>query len=89
MGPFILFVGIILGIIEDNNKNKIFITTFISTFVGTIIATILSMIVVYYTESPLFAIALIQNSLILIILYLILGLTGGLLGFYIKDELKN
>lgn len=92
VAPFFMFVGIIIGIIENNDKTKILANTIIATVIGSIISFIISIIVVYYTESPLYAIVTLQSYpvyLVLNLLYIILALTGGMIGYYIVDEIKN
>ncbi|MBE6487501.1 MAG: hypothetical protein E7Z86_02150 [Methanosphaera stadtmanae] len=92
VAPFFMFVGIIIGIIESNDKTKILANTTIATVIGSIISFIISIIVVYYTESPLYAIVTLQSYpvyLVLNLLYIILALTGGMIGYYIVDEIKN
>jgi len=92
VAPFFMFVGIIIGIIESNDKTKILANTIIATVIGSIISFIISIIVVYYTESPLYAIVTLQSYpvyLVLNLLYIILALTGGMIGYYIVDEIKN
>lgn len=92
VAPFFMFVGIIIGIIESNDKTKILTNTIIATVIGSIISFIISIIVVYYTESPLYAIVTLQSYpvyLVLNLLYIILALTGGMIGYYIVDEIKN
>lgn len=92
IAPFFLFVGIIIGICENNDKTRILVNTIISTIVGSVISFILSLIVVYYTESPLYAIITLQSLpvyLVLYVLYIVLALCGGLIGYYVVEEIRE
>ncbi len=87
-----MFVGIIIGIIEYDDKAKILANTILSSVIGSIISFIISIIVVYYTESPLYAIVTLQSYpvyMVLNVLYIILALTGGMIGYYVVDEIKK
>lgn len=87
--PTIFFIGIISGVIKNADMTDTLLSSFIAFLVGSIITFIISLIVVYYTEGGFYAIALIQYSLINIIIFTLLGCVGGALGYHIKDELKN
>lgn len=92
VAPFFMFVGIIIGIIEYDDKAKILANTILSSVIGSIISFIISIIVVYYTESPLYAIVTLQSYpvyMVLNVLYIILALTGGMIGYYVVDEIKK
>ena len=77
--PTILFIGIISGIMLHVNIKE--------TLLNSIIAFIVSLITVYYTYGGLYAIAVVQYSLISIITYIIIGCIGSYIGYYVSEEL--
>lgn len=92
VAPFFMFVGIIIGIIEYDDKTRILVNTILSSFTGSVISFIISIVIVYYTESPLYAIVTLQSYpvyLVLYVLYIILALCGGMIGYYVVDEIKK
>jgi hypothetical protein len=87
--PFFLFVGILMGIMVGNDKQIALLNTFIASFIGSIITFAISTVIIYYTESPLYAIAVIQSAKFLLIFYVAMSVIGAAIGYYIRDELKN
>jgi hypothetical protein len=85
--PTILFIGIISGIILHVNIKETLLNSFIAFIIGSIIAFIVSLITVYYTYGGLYAIAVVQYSLISIITYIIIGCIGSYIGYYVSEEL--
>lgn len=87
--PTILFIGILSGILKNSNMNETLVSTLISFLIGSVITFLISLIVVYYTEGGFYAIALIQYSLINIIIFTLIGCIGGALGYHVKEEIKK
>lgn len=87
--PFFLFVGILMGIIVGNDKKIALTNSFVASLIGSIISFMISTVIVYYTESPLYAIAVIQSAKILLIFYVVITMIGSAIGYYIRDEIKN
>ena len=87
--PSLLFIGIFVGLMNKNTMNENLIRAFVAFITGSLIAFIISLISVYYTEGGLFAIALIQYSLVYIIIYTIIGCIGSALGYYVRNEIDN
>ena len=87
--PTIFFIGIISGIIKNADMNETLLSTFIAFLIGSVISFIISLILVFYTEGGLYAIALIQYSLINVIFFTLIGCVGGALGYHIRGELKK
>ncbi|MBR3214318.1 MAG: DUF5518 domain-containing protein [Methanosphaera sp.] len=87
--PFFLFVGILMGIILGNDKRIALINSFIASLIGSFISFAISTVIVYYTESPLYAIAVIQSAKFLLIFYVVITVIGAAIGYYIRDEIKN
>lgn len=85
--PLLLFVGIVCGIIKHDSMTYTLITAFVAFTLGFILSFIISLISVYYIEGGLYAIALIQSSLVYLILYIFVGCLGSSLGFHIINEL--
>ena len=85
--PTILFIGIISGIMLHINIKETLLNSFIAFIIGSIIAFIVSLITVYYTYGGLYAIAVVQYSLISIITYIIIGCIGSYIGYYVSEEL--
>lgn len=85
--PLLLFVGIVCGIIKHDSMTYNLITAFVAFMLGFILSFIISLISVYYIEGGLYAIALIQSSLVYLILYIFVGCLGSSLGFHIINEL--
>jgi len=78
-----------IGIIQNKSQLQAIISSFIVSIIGSIIATIISMIILYYSEGPLFTIMLIQSAPIMIIFYIFITIVGGSLGYYIAEELNK
>ena len=85
--PTILFIGIISGIMLHVNIKETLLNSFIAFIIGSIIAFIVSLITVYYTYGGLYAIAVVQYSLISLITYIIIGCIGSYIGYYVSEEL--
>lgn len=85
--PTILFIGIISGIMLHVNIKETLLNSFIAFIIGSIIAFIVSLITVYYTYGGLYAIAVVQYTLISIITYIIIGCIGSYIGYYVSEEL--
>ena len=83
----LIFVGIVCGIIKHDSMTYTLITAFVAFMLGFILSFIISLISVYYIEGGLYAIALIQSSLVYLILYIFVGCLGSSLGFHIINEL--
>lgn len=69
------------------NIKETLLNSFIAFIIGSIIAFIVSLITVYYTYGGLYAIAVVQYSLISIITYIIIGCIGSYIGYYVSEEL--
>lgn len=87
--PTIFFIGIISGIIKNTNMEDTLISTFTAFLIGSILTFIISLIIVYYSEGGFYAIALIQYSLINIIIFTLIGCIGGAIGHHIINEIRN
>lgn len=78
-----------MGIIIGNDKRIALVNSFIASLIGSIISFAMSTIIVYYTESPLYAIAVIQSAKYLLIFYVVIAIIGAAIGYYVRDEIKN
>lgn len=87
--PTIFFIGIISGIIKNANMDDTLLSTFLAFLIGSIISFIISLIVVYYSEGGFYAVALIQYSLISIIIFTLIGCIGGALGYHVQNEIRK
>lgn len=78
-----------MGIIIGNDKRIALVNSFIASLIGSTISFAMSTIIVYYTESPLYAIAVIQSAKYLLIFYVVIAIIGAAIGYYVRDEIKN
>jgi hypothetical protein len=87
--PSLLFIGILSGLMNENEINKTILLNIIAFIIGSAISIIISLVTIYYSEGGLFAIAVIQYSWIYILFYTFIGTVGSAIGFYVRDEIKN
>lgn len=87
--PLFFFVGIIVGMIEKEDMKIGMLNAFIASFIGAIISFAISVIVIYYAESPLYAIGVIQSAKFLLIFYVAMAIVGSAIGYYVADEIDN
>ena len=87
--PYMLFIGIFIGIIKNESQSQAIIASLITVIIGSLISTIISLIIVFYEEGGLYAIFLIQSIPVMFLFYIFITIVGGALGYYIAEELKT
>jgi len=87
--PFVFFTGILIGFIKNNDKIEALIAGLIAAFIGSVITTIINVGFMYVLYGSAYVTYLLTNSLYLIILYIIGGAIGGIIGYYVSEEIKN
>jgi F0F1-type ATP synthase assembly protein I len=87
--PFMLFVGIIVGIMKNSDIKESTVAALITSLIGAFIALILSILTVYISYGSLYALAMVSYSLVYVIIYIIVGTCGGALGYYIYNEIDK
>ncbi len=87
--PFVFFTGILMGIIKNNDKIEALVAGLITAFIGSIITTIINIGFMYLLYGSSYVSYILTNSLYLIILYLIVGAIGGIIGYYVSEEIKQ
>ena len=87
--PFVFFTGILMGFIKNKDKVEALVAGLITAFIGSIITTIINVAFMYLLYGSAYVTYLLTNSLYLIILYLIVGAIGGIIGYYVSEEIKQ
>ena len=87
--PFVFFTGILMGLIKNNDKIEALVAGLVAALIGSIITTIINVGFMYVLYGSDYVTYLLTNSFYLIILYLIVGAIGGIIGYYISEEIKQ
>ncbi len=87
--PFVFFTGILIGFIKNSDKIEALVSGLITALIGSVITTLLNVAFMYVLYGSAYVMYVLSNSLYLIILYLIVGAIGGLIGYYVSEEINN
>ena len=87
--PFVFFTGILMGFIKNNDKIEALLAGLITAFIGSIITTIINVGFMFILYGSAYVSYMLSNSFYLIVLYLIVGAIGGIIGYYVSEEIKN
>ena len=87
--PYVFFTGILMGIIKSKGVVEAAVTGLITALLGSIISMALYMAIVMMSYGSEYAGYVLGSSFIIIILYLIVGIVGGAIGYFVKQELDS
>lgn len=85
--PFVFFTGIIVGLIKNEDMITSAVAGLITAFIGSIITTIISVGLMYISYGAAYVAYVLTSSLFMIIFYLVVGAVGGIIGYYISQEI--
>lgn len=87
--PFVFMTGILMGLIKNEDKIEALVTGLITALIGSIITTIINVGFMYVLYGSAYVSYILTNSLYMILLYLIVGAIGGIIGYYVSEEIKQ
>jgi len=85
--PYILFAGILIGIMRNDDMTESAVASGIATLVAAVLISIFSFAVTYMSYGAVYANYMISSLTIYIIIYLVVGIVGGVLGYFISKEI--
>lgn len=85
--PFILFTGIIVGIVKNQSIADAVVAGGLTAFIGSFIVTLITLGVTYLTYGPIYMNYALSAYAMYLALYIVVGLISGALGYYISKEL--
>ncbi|RAP45042.1 MAG: hypothetical protein BZ135_06835 [Methanosphaera sp. rholeuAM6] len=85
--PFVFFTGIIVGIIKNTDRIEAGVAGLITSFIGSIITTVISVALMYVSYGLTYVSYILGSSVFLIVFYIIAGAVGGVIGYYISQEI--
>ena len=86
--PYILFTGIIIGLVKNQSVPDSAIAGGLASLIGSFIVTLLTLAFTYAVYGPLYMQYILTSSLLYIVIYTIVGIVGGVLGYFISKELN-
>ena len=85
--PFIFITGILVGIMKNEEVAESTVAAFLSTLIGAVVATVISLIMMYMSYGPIYFTYMLYSSLYSLVYYNIAGTIGGVIGYYVYQEL--
>ena len=85
--PFIFITGILVGIMKNEEVAESTVAAFLSTLIGAVVATVISLIMMYMSYGPIYFTYMLYSSLYSLVFYIIAGTIGGVIGYYVYQEL--
>lgn len=86
--PFVFLTGILVGIMKNEDMKEAAIAGLLSSLIGTVITTIISLAMMYIYYGSTYLMYILQSSILFIVLYIIVGSIGGVLGYFVYQEIK-
>ncbi|MDO5825336.1 MAG: DUF5518 domain-containing protein [Methanosphaera sp.] len=86
--PYILFTGIIIGLVKNQSVVESAVAGGLASLIGSFIVTILTLGFTYMIYGSLYLQYMLSSSLLYLAIYTLVGVIGGILGYYISKELK-
>ena len=87
--PFVFFTGIIVGLIKNTDMKEAGIAGLVTSFIASVITTIISVGLMYVSYGSAYVSYVLGSSLYLFVFYLIVGTIGGIIGYYISEEINQ
>ena len=85
--PFVFFTGILVGLMKHDNITESAVAALLVALIGSVISTIITSAIIYIAYGSTYLAYTLTSSLYLVILYIIAGAIGGVIGYYIFNEL--
>ncbi|RAP43761.1 DUF5518 domain-containing protein [uncultured Methanosphaera sp.] len=85
--PFVFITGILVGIMKNEEVAESTVAAFLSTLIGAVVATIISLIMMYMSYGSIYFTYMLYSSLYSLVFYIIAGTIGGVIGYYVYQEL--
>ncbi|RAP53196.1 MAG: hypothetical protein BZ137_07315 [Methanosphaera sp. rholeuAM130] len=86
--PYILFTGIIIGLVKNQSVAESAVAGGLASLIGSFIVTILTLGFTYMIYGSLYLQYMLSSSLLYLAIYTLVGVIGGILGYYISKELE-
>lgn len=86
--PYILFTGIIIGLVKNQSVVESAVAGGLASLIGSFIVTILTLGFTYMIYGSLYLQYMLSSSLLYLAIYTLVGVIGGILGYYISKELE-
>ena len=86
--PFVFFTGILMGIIKNDEILEAAVAGFLAALFGSVISTVINLILVYMSYGQAFVGYMFSSTLYSVLFYLIVGVVGGVIGYYVSKELE-
>ena len=87
--PFVFFTGILMGFIKNNDTIEALVAGLIAALIGSIITTIINVAFMFILYGSAYVSYMLTNSIYLIVLYIIVGAIGGVIGYYVSEEIQQ
>lgn len=85
--PYILFTGILIGIMKNDDMKESAVASGLATLVAAVLISIFSFAITYMSYGAVYANYMITSLTMYIIIYIVVGLVGGMLGYFISKEI--
>lgn len=85
--PYILFTGVIIGIMKNNDLKESIAASGLATLIAAVLLSIFSFALTYLSYGAMYANYMLTSLTIYIIIYLVVGIVGGALGYFISKEI--
>ena len=86
--PYILFTGIIIGLVKNESIADSAVAGGLASLIGSFIVTILTLAFTYMIYGSIYVQYVLTSTLLYLAIYTIVGVIGGVLGYYISKELN-
>ncbi len=87
--PFVLIVGMFAGYAKNTSVADSAIAGLITSVIGGIVNIIIELGLVYYSYGSTYLNYMIYQSTFSMLFYIVIGLIGGIMGYYINKEINN
>lgn len=86
--PYILFTGIIIGLVKNQSVLDSAVAGGLTSLIGSFIVTMMTLAITYVIYGSLYVQYILTSSLVYLAIYVVVGIIGGALGYYISKELN-
>lgn len=86
--PFILFTGILVGLMKNNDVKESAAASALTSFIGSFIVIAFTLIITYISYGSIYLNYILSSYIIYFVMYMIVGIIGGILGYYISKEIE-
>ncbi|MBO7718921.1 MAG: DUF5518 domain-containing protein [Methanosphaera sp.] len=86
--PYILFTGIIIGLVKNQSIPESATAGGLAALIASFVVTILTLAFTYMIYGPLYVQYMLTSTLLYLVIYTLVGVIGGVLGYYISKEMN-